>query len=147
MGYCTSEDILLEISSADLARLTGDASGQTINYTKIDYAIGNADAVINSFLYGRYPIPFQDVIDPVIRKLSLDLTIANLYEYAYAKTIMPQTIVYRRLNALRMLKDVQAGFVSLLDANLGTQPPPLISNKTAEDRLFTEELLNEFIDL
>ena len=147
MAYCRREDLLLEMTEADLAKLTGDPAGQTIDYDRVDNAITNALILINAYLYDRYPVPFVDPVDPLIRKIAIDFTVANLFEYAYSRTMMPQTIVYRRLNAFRLLKDVQSGMVSLMYAVHGTDAPPaIISNKDKSDVLFPDELLEIFGD-
>lgn len=145
MTYSTNDDLLKEITTAELARLTGDRTGQNIDTDKTDYARSNADGLIDAYLYGRYNIPFEGPIDPVIKKLSIDLTISNLYEYYYKNSTIPTTIVWRRLNALKLLKDIQEGCVSLQNLSAGTNaPPPIVCNKSEDDRIFNDDVLDEF---
>jgi len=147
MAYSTNDDLLNEYSESELAVLTGDPTGQTINEDRLDYARENAEALINAYLYGRFDVPFTGEINPIIKKISVDLTVNNLYEIAYSRTTVPSTITWRKINAVKMLKDMQAGIVSLTGSNPTVNaPPPIISNKTKNDRKFTDQQLSLFDD-
>lgn len=143
--YSTLADIYLEIHEPDLARLTGDSNGVVVDMERVHHAIQMADAVVDSYLYGRYEVPFEVPIDPTITKVSVDLAMANLYDYAYADSGIPNTIVWRRINALRFLKDLQEGKATLRFTNPTLNAsPPIISNKSLEDRYFSDDLLDNF---
>ncbi len=145
MAYSSDEDLLKEFSESDLAVLTGDSTGTTINTDRTAYARNNADTMIDSYLHGRFDVPFIEEINPIIKKISVDLTIALLFEIAYCKTTVPSTITWRRINALKMLKDIQAGLVSLTRTTPATDaPPPIISNKNGSERIFSDDLLDTF---
>lgn len=145
MGYFEINDLLLEMSEADLARLTGDSTGAEVNEERIEYAQNMAEAIINSFLAGRYNVPFTDEVDIIIKKLSMDLTVYNLYEYAYSKSVIPDTVITRRLNALLLLKQLQTGEIHILSLKPGTNaPPPIFSNKSENDKEFSDELLDTY---
>ena len=145
MPFFETTELLDEISEADLARLTGDPTGNVIQYDRIVYARNNADTIIYSYLAGRYNISASDIIEPLLRKISVDLTIYNLYEYAYSKTVLPNTIVWRRLNAINLLKDVQAGKIALtIKSNNRQQPPPIITNKEDRTVMFDENTFNKY---
>lgn len=145
MAYSSDSDLYKEFSESDLAKLTGDSTGNTVNSSRISYAVINADAMIDSYLFGRYSVPFSAPIDPIITKLSVDITVSNLYEYANHRTSIPNTIVWRKLNALRLLKDIQAGVVSIVteDTSSGLDNA-IVSNKTADDKYFSEAILSQF---
>lgn len=146
MPYFELEEILTEIPEADLARITGDATGTTVNFERIEYARTNADVIILSYLAGRYALPYDEPIDPLLKKISMDMTICNLYEYVFTKTLLPNTILQRRETALNILKDIQSGRAALgTKYNNRQQPPPIISNKTYSNKIFNNEVLNEFI--
>ena len=145
MGYSSNEALLLEFSGQELARLTGDSTGALIDYDRIDYARYMADSVIDSYLSGRYSVPFVSVIPALIEKISTDLTVANLYDYAYRSTSVPQTVTWRKINVMKLLRDVQSGIVSIGMGTHGSNVPPAIeSNKTVSDKLFTDDLLDQF---
>ncbi len=148
MAYSNIDDLLAEMSQTELARLTGDPQGQEINEDRVNIAIFYADTLIDASLIGRYEVPFDGEIDPLIAKLSVDLTIANLYEIAFIKSSIPLTIYKRRQNAMDLLKEIQRGTINLLSSNPGTSSPPrIITNKSNSSRLFNEELLDLFTDL
>ncbi|MFA6571081.1 MAG: DUF1320 domain-containing protein [Bacteroidota bacterium] len=145
MAYSADTDLLKEMSESELARLTGDSTGEEINTDRTAYARTNADALIDSYLFGRFNVPFTGTIDPIIQKISVDLTVSNLYDYAYGRSSVPSTLVWRKINAVKLLKDIQAGMVALTSADNDSQlPPPIISNKNANDRFFNDELMDQF---
>jgi len=147
MPYSTNDDLLKEMSFADLAKLAGDPAGIVIDVIRTDHARSNADAIINAYLFGRYQVPLPLPTDPIINKISNDMTLAILYDYAYQLTNMPYTIVVMRANAIKLLKEIQLGYVSLLTAeHTVNAPPAIISNKTPEDRLFDEDKLSTFLE-
>ncbi len=143
MPYSTLEDLLKEYGPDELARLT-DPYAILIDELKVNHAVEMADAVINAYLYGRYDVPFESP-DPVIRKIAIDLAAANLYEYAYSAAGMPNTAVWRRLNALKMLRQLQEGSIIIPGAKSGDNAPPaLLSNKSESDKYFDNNLLDNF---
>jgi len=146
MAFFECQEILGEISEPDLARLTGDPSGYAVQFDRIEYARTNADVLIYSYLGGRYDMLGEQPIDPTIKKISKDLTICNLYEYAYSKTVIPNTIVWKRMNAISLLKDVQCGNAALMTkSNNRQQPPPIITNRQEQNILFDNNTLNEYL--
>lgn len=142
MAYSTDADLLLEFSEEELARLTGDATGAEFSEERTAHARLNADAMIDSYLVGRYPVPFTAPIDPIIRKISIDLTIGNLYETAYRNSAFPATVLWRRLNAQRLLKEIQRGEAFLLNYTASSTAPPAILTNNRSGRDFTDELLD-----
>ena len=142
MAYSSDTDLLKEISEAELARLTGDTSGQTIDTDRTDYARENADALIDAYLFGRYDVPFTGDIDPIIKKVSIDLTLANLYDFAYSKATVPSTITWRKINAVKLLKDIRSGDVALVNIGIGIgTPPAILSNNNPMKRKYHKRIL------
>jgi phage gp36-like protein len=147
MAYSSDSDLLKEMSTLELAVLTGDTTGTTVNTTRTSNARENADALINSYLHQRYTVPFASPVDAIIKKLSVDLTIANLYESAYSKTVVPSTVLYRRQNAIKLLQDIQEGNVSVMSLASGSiTPTPIFSNKSNVERTFPDSVLDAFMD-
>jgi len=114
MSYSTDNDLLAEVSEYDLAKLTGDSSGTTVDYDRIERSRADADSIINGYLMGRYEVPLPIPYDPLIVKLSIDLTMVHLFEFAYSKSSMPNTMVWRRINALKILSGLTTGVVGLM---------------------------------
>ncbi len=144
--YSTYDDLLIEFSEAELAKLTGDPTGMSIDYDRVDYARTSADTTIDSYLWGVYDVPFDaEPIYPLIRKMSVDLTIAYLYEIAYKNTTLPSQVLWRKLNAIRTLKDMRDGNITIMDLERVKSPPPkVIAKKSDGDRIFSSNLLNKF---
>jgi|DewCreStandDraft_4_1066084.scaffolds.fasta_scaffold02152_12 phage gp36-like protein len=148
MAYSSINNILKEMSQSELARLTGDAQGLEINEGRVNIAILYADTMIDASLLGRYEVPFEGEIEPLILKLSVDLAIANLYEFAFSKSSIPLTVYKRKQNALDILKELQRGNINLKASNPGTSSPPvIISNKSKSKRIFDDDKLDLFTEL
>lgn len=144
MAYSALSDLLKEFNYEELAKLTGDSSGQQINEDRVNYAIKNADAIIDSYLYGRYTVPLNEPIDEIVRKISIDLAIFHLYEYSYRYGSVPASTAWRRINAFKMLKDIQKGDILLQNAETVYSLPPIISNTRFKERIFKTEFLKKF---
>lgn len=112
MSYSTDSQLLKELSNSELAVLTGDSTGSTVDQNKIDQARFHADTLIDTFLYGRYGVPFEEP-PAIINKLSIDLTIVSLYENTYKDAALPYVIVYRKLDAMKLLDKIQNGILKL----------------------------------
>ncbi len=147
MPYCEREDLSFEFSDAELAVLTGDPTGNEINYERVDFAIVNASSTIDAYLWGVYGVPFEkEPIFPFIRKLAVDLTVVYLYEIAYKNGQVPNAVVWRRINAIKALKDLRDGKIEIEDLEKLISPPKSIqSNKIGAERLFDEEESDSFL--
>lgn len=114
--YCTQLNLLDHISATNLAILTGDPTGTTIDDDRVDAAIDAACAIIDEYLSGRYLVPLPaSFIDATsaVRNYAIDLTIYNLYQDADMETQVPNTTAWRRINAVADLKRLRSGELSL----------------------------------
>jgi phage gp36-like protein len=127
MAYSDDDDLLLQISFADLARLSGDDTGSAIDEARVSEARRNSDALIDTFLSGRYKLPLESVPE-IIRTISIDLTVYFLHEYRYRDSLIPTAIIALRVNSERVLSMIQKGDLVLFESN--NNPPEIISNKT-----------------
>lgn len=145
MAYSKDEDLLKEMSESELAKLTGDPAGEEINTERTSYARSLADTLIDAYLNGRYYTPVSEPVDPLIIKLSIDLTFVNLYEIHYQRSQISQTVTFRKLNAIRLLKDIREGIVHInAKAYSDTKPPIITTNREGKERKFPEHLLKKF---
>lgn len=143
MAYSTDADLLKEMSASELAKLCGDPTGVTLDTARTAHARSNADRTIESYLLGRYASQVTMPNTPIINKLSIDLTVVNLYEFAYAKRVMPGTILIKKQEAMNVLRDFQSGKISFLDYTPTTSfSPEIITNNNV--KLFTKGTLDEF---
>jgi phage gp36-like protein len=115
MPYSDYNDILKEMTSQELAKLSGSANGTDINYDRLDSALLYAKALIDAYLESKYDKYNISDIPPLIKRLSNDFCIVYLFEMSCAKTLVPQTIVWRKLDALKLLKEIQSGEVNIED--------------------------------
>lgn len=143
MAYCTLTDIKKLIPETLIIQLTDDENIGTVNQSRVDEAIAQADAEIDSYCGGRYAVPFTTVPD-IAKKISVDIAIYNLYSRRVES--LPETRADRYKNAIRQLEGIAKGLVSI-----GEQPEPPAPdtggtqiNVTSNDRVFTRETLGNF---
>ncbi|MBW2673866.1 MAG: DUF1320 domain-containing protein [Deltaproteobacteria bacterium] len=133
MSYALKADILEQLDEDILIQLTDDTDAGTVDDDMVTRAIADADAEIDGYCGTRYDVPFSPV--PVmIRKLSVDIAIYNLY--ARRKGV-PEDRQKRYDNALRFLRDVSRGLISMgSDAPaMDTDSGPEATTKKS-DRIF-----------
>jgi len=136
MSYCVQGDLLEQIAESELIELTDDAGSGSIDASVVSRAIADADAEIDSYCGTRYTLPFSPV--PVmIRKLSVDIAIYNLYTRR-STLKMPEERQKRYDNAVRFLRDVAKGLITL-GADAPAEPDDGLpqATKTKDDRVFT----------
>lgn len=114
--YCTLDDIKKLLPEEIVIQLTDDEGQGEVNPGRVDEAISQADAEIDSYCAVRYRVPFDPVPD-LVKKCSVDLAIYNLYSRRAEE--IPQTRTDRYRNAIRQLEGISKGTVSL-----GVDPPP-----------------------
>ncbi|MBE7415084.1 MAG: DUF1320 domain-containing protein [Deltaproteobacteria bacterium] len=114
--YCTLDDIKKLLPEESLIQLTDDEGQGTVDQGRVDEAIAQADAEIDSYCAVKYRVPFDPVPD-LVKKCSVDLAIYNLYSRRVEE--IPQTRTDRYRNAIRQLEGISKGTVSL-----GVDPAP-----------------------
>jgi phage gp36-like protein len=141
--YCTLEDIKKAIPEKNIIELTDDDNFGSIDEAKVQDAIDYAEQLIDGYLRGRYPVPLEPVPE-LIRRLAVDLAVFHLYSRRF-ELDMPQSMIDRRKEIIRLLEQIQAGKVLL---GIETQNSPgqgyYKANKTTEDRTFSKDILNKF---
>jgi phage gp36-like protein len=142
MPYIEQSNILGELSQSELAMLTGDPSGETIDTNKVEAAIASADALINAYLFGRYELPISDGCATIIF-IAISLTIYNLYAMKYRDSFVPNEVLSRKSEAVKLLESIAKGKIILAGA---ASPSKIISNNAFRKNYFTEEQLEEFRD-
>ncbi len=141
--YCTLDDIKKLLPEDSLLQLTDDEGLGAVNQTRVDEAVAQADAEIDSCIGGRYGVPLSTV-PGVVKKLSVDIAIYNLYSRRVEE--MPEVRKDRHRNAVSQLKDIAKGTVSLGVAEL----PPAAdtggaeTNKATDKNVFTRDRLKGF---
>jgi len=109
MAYCTKTDILEQLEEDVLIQLTDDEDAGIVDDDKVTRAIVDADAEIDSYCGTKYDVPFTTA-PAMIRKMSVDITIYNLYA---RRRGAPEDRKERYDDAISFLKDISKGIASL----------------------------------
>jgi phage gp36-like protein len=110
MSYCTQDDLLEQISEAELIELTDDAGSGEVDADVVTRAIADADATIDAHCQGRYSVPLSPV-PAMIRAVSVDMAIYNLLSRKNEE--VPKSRDDRNRNAIRFLERVADGKIQL----------------------------------
>ncbi len=141
MPYCTQDDILQQLDEATLIQLTDDTGIGSVDTEMVARAISDADATIDAYCQGHYSLPLEPV-PAVIRKISVDISIYNLY--SRRADSVPENRLERYKNAVRFLERVSAGQISLGAA----APAPETTGNSVDidqnERIFTRDNMEGF---
>jgi phage gp36-like protein len=143
MAYCTLDDIKKLIPEEVIVQLTDDEDAGSVDQARVDEAIAQADAEVDSYCGGRYSVPFSAVPE-VVKKLSVDIAVYNLYSRTVQE--IPEVRRERYRNAIRQLEGISKGLVSL---GIGPTPEPASksgaeTNKATDTNVFSREKLEGF---
>lgn len=109
--YCRIEDIRQYLTEEDLVQLTNDRGTGTVDMQKVEQAISYAGGLINAYLRGRYSVPLSPVPE-LVKKLCVELAVYELYSRRLCLS-MPEGLVERRKEIIKLLEHIQKGFVKL----------------------------------
>ena len=142
MPYSILDDIKKLVPEETIVQLTDDEGVGVVNQPRVDEAIAQADAEIDSYCGGRYTVPFATVPD-IVKKCSIDIAIYNLYSRTVEE--IPQTRADRYRNAIRQLEGISKGNISI-----GEDPPPSAASQgsqtpdiTSAGRIFSRTKLED----
>jgi phage gp36-like protein len=121
MAYCAQADLEEQISPAELIELTDDAGAGAVDATVVARAVADADAEIDSYCGALYTLHTRR---------------------SFAKA--PEERQKRYDNAIRFLRDVSKGLISL-----GADEPARTDTSnsvemTGNDRIFTRDKMQGF---
>ena len=136
MAYSVQADILKRIPSEDVAQMTDDVNGTSINTDNLTEAIALADALINSYLRGKHTTPLSTV-PPLVREWSVTLSIYNLYQRRIDLGI-PDNIEVGYDNVIKQLGLVRDNKLMIDDAGSKANTAGYYKSKsTSSTRMFT----------
>lgn len=140
MPYCNLDDLKKQVSEQVLIGLTDD-DGLQIKQDVIDSAIIDADAEINGYARAQYDVPFI-LVPEIIRKLSVDIALYNLFSRRGFNKDQEANIVDRYNGAIRFLRDLSKGLVSIgVTSGQPAPPPPIGVEIKSDTRIFTRDRL------
>ena len=115
MSYCTVADLVAVFGQDDIAALTNrsNAPASAVDAAIAQQAIVKAEAEVNVYLEGRYPLPLAST--PLIL-MQVTADIARFYLYTRIDEDHPAAQRYRQ--RIKLLEGIAAGRLSLgLDAS------------------------------
>lgn len=117
MSYATLDDLVSRYGEEELVQITGPASG-VIDGAVVAGALADADAMIDGYLAGRYPLPLASVPP------NLTLIACAVARYLVWKDLASEEVRKRYEDAIRYLERVASGGIPLRMDTAG-QPDPL----------------------
>jgi phage gp36-like protein len=143
MPYSTVNDMKKMLPEELIVQLTDDETTGSPNQARVDEAIAQADAEIDSYCGERYSVPFSTVPD-IVKKLSVDIAIYNLYSRLVRD--MPEVRSERYRSSIKQLEAIGKGNISL-----GADPAPKAhsegraeTNRQTDENVFSREKLKGF---
>ncbi|MBI9092298.1 MAG: DUF1320 domain-containing protein [Desulfobacterium sp.] len=141
MAYCTLDDIKAMVDEDELISLTDDFDTGSVVTVKVDSAIKDADALIDSYLVRQYSVPMDSVPD-MVKKLSVDIAVYNIYS---RRGRTSDTVEKRYNDAVKFLKDVARGDAGIIGAT--TAPAEMRNDAvaiTTSPRIFSRRSMEGF---
>ncbi|VAX21124.1 hypothetical protein MNBD_NITROSPINAE02-507 [hydrothermal vent metagenome] len=139
MAYSSIDDLKKKIDEIKLIQLTDIGGSGRVDSVKVESAIAEADALIDSYVSRVYQTPLGPVPNIVV-DISATIAIGNLHRFRCVESLV-WTKAYE--NAILFLKKVAGGAVTLEGAV--TEPSPSGNASSAgfssADRRFSRETL------
>jgi len=110
MSYVTKDQLIDRIGAEELVQLTDRFGDGDLDDDVLATAIADADAIIDSYLAPRYALPLAQAL---IDASPLARVAGDIARYALYTAEAPDEVRNRHADALRWLRDVQAGRASL----------------------------------
>ena len=131
MSYIVQADLLAQVSEAQLVQLTDDETIGVVNTTRVSQAIADADAEIDGYVATRYAVPVAAPVPALLKKLSIDITIYNLWR---RRQKIPELVRTAYEDAIKKLEQIAKGTITL-----GVDPAPAESSKSSAGETFGPE--------
>ena len=165
VDYCEIEDLETHLSLSVLTQLTSDEANVVDSAVALE-AIIYASTLINGYLRGRFTLPLKTHYPspalngvavegsspppsslcwgpfPLLRILAIDIAVYRLYSRRM-RTDIPEIIAQQYNDAIKMLRDIQKGLITLDDTDT-LKAGNYRSNRQVLDMLFSKTVLNEY---
>lgn len=109
MAYATLQDLIDAFGEGELVGLTdrGDVATGVIDTDVVDQALGDAAALINGYLAGRYRLPVSET-PALVNGLAKSIAFYKLHRFD-----APDLVTAEYKDALARLKDIAQGTIKL----------------------------------
>lgn len=144
MAYSTLADLKNQIDEEILMQLTDDEGIGIVNEDRATRGISDADEEIDGYVGIRYEVPLSTV-PAIIRKLSVDIAIYNLY--CRRGDVVPEVRANRYKAGIKFLEQIAKGQLSLGAQDPEGSPPDSNAPKFSSDnpdRTFDRDKLKDF---
>ncbi|MBF0291141.1 MAG: DUF1320 domain-containing protein [Nitrospinae bacterium] len=135
MNYLTIDDLFVRYGQADVLSQTDRDGDGTADADVVASAIADTGALIDTYLAGRYNLPFV-TIPGVLTRLACDIAWYNLFAVGKA----PDHVKTRYDASIEFLKMIKSGEVSLGAGNVVASLP----RHSAPDRVFDGSSMSGF---
>ena len=143
MGYCVITDITAVIPNDKVIDLTNDSGGDTVDFDKITDAISYVDNIIDGYLRGRYDLPLASTPDE-LKYIAVDFVTYRLYSRRMY-TDVPENVILRYKEILRILKDIQRGVYSLgIESTEAYGELSMKTNKTSASKKYNSTKWDDY---
>lgn len=108
-SYITKTDIIEAIPQDLLIQLTDDEGLGSVNDSRVDAAIEDAEGEVNGYLSTRYSTPLSPA-PAAVKKFTVDIAVYNLFARRLGA---PEDKETRYRNAIKFFENASKGLVSL----------------------------------
>lgn len=111
MAYFIDDDLLMFMSESELAVLTGDPTGTTVDYDRIEACRESGEMEINSILSKEFSLPIleDDPVPPDLRFCSIKCCLYNLWAAYRKDTDVPEIVLWEKRNAIQIINNIVKG--------------------------------------
>jgi phage gp36-like protein len=142
MAYSTLDDIRKLLPEEELIALTDDEGLGSVNLSRVDEAVSQADAEVDSYCGTRYSVPVSPA-PALLKKLSVDIAIHALYSRTVQS--MPEVRSERYRAAIRQLESIARGTLTLgVQEAEAAEDGGAETNKATDDAVFTRKGMEGF---
>ncbi len=142
MAYSTIDDIRKLLPEEELIALTDDEALGAVNQGRVDEAIAQADAEVDSYCAVRYSVPVTPVPE-LLKKLSVDIAVYALYSRTVQS--VPEVRAERYRSAIRQLEGISKGTLTLgVEQAQTADSSGAETNKTSDTSVFNRSGMEGF---
>ena len=137
MGYAQATDMVTRFGQEELEQLAPSDTAESFDQDKVDSALSDASAEMNTYLGSVYSLPLTDP-NPYLKTICCDITRFRLWDDAVSEEVRK-----RYEDAVAWLKKVVKGDVSLGIENQ-EESFYATTSRSSLDREFTRSKLDGF---
>jgi phage gp36-like protein len=141
MAYATAQDMEDQFGLRELTALTDRDNVGVVDEAVLARALSDADAEIDSYLAGRYPLPLSSSY-PVLARHAANMA---RYYLTGAEATETEPVRVRYKDAIRYLESIRDG-KTRLGAEGAEQVAAGRVSVVGGDRVFTSDSLSDFCD-